>query len=106
MHADWSRQRWCWDDLPNMALAFLDRLAAPPQYRGVVVDEGQDCTPVMMRLARRLVAEGAPLSVFADPAQAIYEHGFHWTQRELRVAGGNVHWLHKNYRTPREIFAL
>lgn len=96
-----------WDDLPTMAMAFLDRVPHPPQYRAVIVDEAQDCTPVMMRLARRLLAEAnGPLTVFADPAQAIYQHGFQWTQRELRLAGGNVRWLRKNYRCTREVFDL
>ena len=96
-----------WDDLPNMAMEFLDRLPSPPHFRAVIVDEAQDCTPVMMRLARRLLADSnGPLTVFADPAQAIYQHGFQWTQRELRPAGGNVRWLRKNYRCTREIYDL
>jgi superfamily I DNA/RNA helicase len=96
-----------WDDLPNMAMAFLDRLPSPPQFRAVIVDEAQDCTPVMMRLARRLLADSnGPLTVFADPAQAIYQHGFQWTQRELKPSGGNVRWLRKNYRCTREIYDL
>ena len=37
-----------WDDLPNMAMEFLDRLPSPPHYRAVIVDEAQDCTPVMI----------------------------------------------------------
>ena len=90
-----------------MALAFLEQIPSPPQYRAIVVDEAQDCTPVMVRLARRLLADSnGPLTIFADPAQAIYQHGFQWTQRELRPAGGNVHWLRKNYRCTREVYEL
>ncbi len=61
----------------------------------------------MIRLARRLLAQSnGTLTVFADPAQGIYECGFQWTQQELRPAGGNVHWLRKTYRTTRQIFDL
>lgn len=62
---------------------------------------------MIRRLARRLLADwNGPLTVFADPAQAIYQHGFQWTQRELRAAGGNVHWLRNNHRCTREIYDL
>jgi superfamily I DNA/RNA helicase len=111
--------RFC--DLPLLALQVLEeRLATAAtgsagaeehdegmQYRAVIIDEGQDCSPVMVRLARRLLAAtNGPLTVFADPAQAIYECGFQWTQAELRPKGGDTHILRKNYRTTREIFRL
>ena len=111
-HEDAERHRlahgvYDWNDLPLIALDALDAMPHPPQYRAVIVDEGQDCTPVMMRLAKRLLAEShGPITVFADPAQAIYEHGFHWTQQELKPAGGNVRWLRKNYRCTREVYDL
>jgi superfamily I DNA/RNA helicase len=46
------------------------------------------------------------LTVFADPAQAVYDNGFQWTQKELKPSGGNVRWLRKNYRSTREIYDL
>lgn len=96
-----------YSDLPLLALQALEDLPDPSQYRAVVIDEGQDCSPVMVRLARRLLVESnGPLTVFADPAQEIYECGFQWTQKELRPSGGNVRWLRKTYRTTREIFDL
>jgi superfamily I DNA/RNA helicase len=99
--------RYC--DLPLRALKALDELPLDEsrwQYRAIVIDEGQDCSPVMIRLARLLADANGPLTVFADPAQGIYECGFQWTQRELRPAGGNVRILKKVYRTTREIFDL
>ena len=94
-------------DVPLLALDALEASSEPLQYRAVIIDEGQDCSPVMIRLARRLVAEeNGSLTVFADPAQAIYDCGFQWTQRELRPAGGNVRWLRSNYRSTQEIFDL
>lgn len=95
-----------WDDLPLLA---LEKLAAEPSaavYRAIMVDEGQDCSAVMLRLAKRLVAEGGPLAVFADPSQTIYQNGFQWAQAELKVRGGNVRWLRTNYRATREVFAF
>ena len=97
--------RYC--DLPLLALQQLNTMDNPPQYRAVIIDEGQDCSPVLIRLARRLIAGSAGhLTVFADPAQAIYECGFQWTQSELKPSGGNVRWLRKTYRTTRQIYDL
>lgn len=95
-----------WSELPLRALRVLEACPYAPQYRGVVIDEGQDCSPTMVRLARRLVAEGGALTVLADPAQTIYPCGFQWTQQELRPSGGNVRWLRNNYRITREVYAL
>jgi len=95
-----------WTDVPIRALAAWDAADEPPRYRAVVIDEGQDCTPVMIRLARRLISSSGQLTVLADPAQEIYDCGFQWTQRELRPRGGNTRWLRKTYRTTREVFDL
>jgi len=95
-----------WNDVPSLALKQLQKAAEAPRYGGVVIDEGQDCTPVMVRLARALVGPNGQLTILADPAQEIYECGFQWTQRELRPHGGNTRWLRKTYRTTREIYDL
>ncbi len=97
--------RYC--DMPLLALEALQVSPAPPTYRAIVIDEGQDCSPVLIRLARRLLGEGNnQLTVFADPAQAIFDCGFQWTQSELRPTGGNIRWLRKTYRTTRPIYEL
>lgn len=102
---EWNVCRYA--DLPLLALAAIEAMEAPPQYRAIIIDEGQDCSPVMIRLARRLLVEAnGPLTVFADPAQGIYECGFQWTKKELRPKGGNVRILRKTYRTTREIHDL
>ena len=96
-----------WNDVPLHALEQLKRDdRAGEQYRAIVIDEGQDCTPVMVRLARQLLDPNGQLTVLADPAQEIYDCGFQWTQRELRPRGGNTRWLRKTYRTTREIYDL
>jgi hypothetical protein len=95
-----------WNDVPIRALEAVTEGDSEPRYRAVVIDEGQDCTPVMVRLARRLLGANGQLTVLADPAQEIYDCGFQWTQQELRPRGGNTRWLRKTYRTTREIFDL
>ena len=66
-----------WDDLIERARAALAADADPPRYRAVIVDEGQDCSPAMARLARGLAADDARrLLVLADPAQELYPGTF------------------------------
>jgi superfamily I DNA/RNA helicase len=105
---EWQRQHaiLAWNDVPMRTLESLPDAAIQPPYRAVVIDEGQDCTPVMVRLARRLIGAHGQLTVLADPAQEIYACGFQWTQQELKTRGGNTRWLRKTYRTTREIFDL
>ncbi len=96
-----------WDDLIEHARTLLESDAEPPPYRALIVDEAQDCSPVMARLARAL-ARGSEnmMMVFADAAQSIYAHGFTWAQRELRPPGSRVRILRIPYRSTRQIHAL
>lgn len=96
-----------WDDLIERARVLLDEDTDPPRYRAVIVDEAQDCSPVMARLARAL-SQGREntMMVFADAAQSIYAHGFTWAQRELQPPGSRVRFLRIPYRSTRQIHAL
>jgi superfamily I DNA/RNA helicase len=96
-----------YDDLPVLALERLgaDRSFIP--YRAVVVDEGQDFSPVMIRLAKALVGgDERRLFVLADIAQSIYPSGFYWSQREIGVRGRQVKFLRSSYRNTTEVQAL
>jgi superfamily I DNA/RNA helicase len=96
-----------WDDLIECARAALAADAGPPRYRAVIVDEGQDCSPAMARLARRLAAnDERRLLVLADPAQELYPGTFLWARREFRPRGGRARVLRRPYRSTRQIHAL
>ena len=96
-----------WDDLIERARAVLAADADPPRYRTVIVDEGQDCSPAMARLAKALAADDARrLLVLADPAQELYPGTFLWARREFRPRGGRARVLRRPYRSTRQIHAL
>ena len=96
-----------WDDLIERARAVLAADADPPRYRAVIVDEGQDCSPAMARLAKALAADDARrLLVLADPAQELYPGTFLWARREFRPRGGRARVLRRPYRSTRQIHAL
>ena len=96
-----------WDDLIERARSTLTTDADPPRYRAVIVDEGQDCSPVMARLAKALVAgEEWRLMVLADPAQELYPGTFLWSQSEFGPRGRQARVLLRPYRSTRQIHDL
>ena len=96
-----------WDDMIERArVARLDD-ANPPRYLDVIVDEGQDCSPVMARLAKALVAgDERRLLVLADPAQSLYPGRFKFARSEFGPRGRQVQILRRPYRSTRQIHAL
>lgn len=94
-------------DLLAVALEESRDLPEDARYRAVVLDEAQDCSVAMIRLARQLLPSTSnQIAVFADPAQTIYRTGFQWAQDELKRAHPTVRWLRKPYRNTREIYDL
>jgi len=79
---------------------------APPVYRHVVVDEGQDLHPAQWRLLRALVAPGPnDMFLLADPFQRIYDSHVSLAQLGIEVRG-RTRRLTVNYRTTHEILDL
>lgn len=96
-----------YDDYPALALRAIEEDADFPGYRAVIVDEAQDCSPVMARLAIAMVrGDDRRLMVLADPAQGIYPNGFRLARREFAPRGAQNITLRKPYRTTREVFQL
>ena len=95
------------DDLTRRALDELARDAERVPHRAVIVDEGQDCSPVMARLALQLAGgHRNRLTVFADPPQAIYPRGYRGALAALAPRGRDVRTLRKPYRSTSEVLEL
>ncbi|MEW2259693.1 3'-5' exonuclease [Streptomyces sp. NPDC047869] len=93
-----------WDDLASVVLAALAADATARRYKHVVVDEGQDFTPEMIRsLAAAIPADGS-LSFFGDYAQQIYGSRMSWHSLGLRVTRQVE--FEQNYRNSRQIAQL
>ena len=94
-------------DWHDMAMAVADDLRKdqrPRLYRHIVIDEGQDLSPEMIRSLALAVPHDGSITVFADAAQQIYGHLTSW-----RSAGLNVDdpWEFKeNYRNSKQIARL
>jgi superfamily I DNA/RNA helicase len=93
-----------WDDIASVVSQELDRDATPRRYRHVVIDEGQDFSPEMIKSLARAVRGDGSVTFFADMAQQIYGRRMSWRSAGLNIA---VPWEFKeNYRNTKQIAIL
>jgi superfamily I DNA/RNA helicase len=94
-----------WDDI---AISVRDELAADSRarhYQHVVIDEGQDFSPVMIQSLVRAVPVDGSVTFFGDVAQQIYGSRVSWRSAGLTLKGEP--WLFKeNYRNTKQIADL
>ncbi len=93
-----------WDDLASTALKELAADGEPRRYRHIVIDEGQDLSPVILRSLASAIPVNGSITFFGDVAQQIYGHRMSWRSAGLRP--GRVWQFTENYRNSREIAAL
>ncbi|GAA2733934.1 3'-5' exonuclease [Streptomyces nogalater] len=94
-------------DFDNMASTVLAALRTDPTerlYRHVVVDEGQDFTPEMIRSLAAAIPDDGSLTFFGDYAQQIYGSRMSWRSLGLNVP--NVVEFAHNYRNSRQVAQL
>lgn len=93
-----------WDDIAVVLHKEFDEDTSPRRYRHIIVDEGQDFSPEMIRSLAAAIPEDGSFSFFGDVAQQIYGQRMSW-----RSAGLNIpqQWLFKeNYRNTKQIALL
>jgi len=93
-----------WDDLALHANKEFNEDDSPRFYRHIVIDEGQDFSPEMLRSLSAAIPQDGSLTFFGDVAQQIYGQRMTW-----RSAGLNIKkpWEFKeNYRNTKEIARL
>lgn len=97
-------RRYDWDDV---ATAVLEQLALdhdPRRYKHIVIDEGQDLSPQMLRSIASAVPPDGTITFFGDVAQQIYGQRISWRSAGLKPP--KVWEFSENYRNSREIAAL
>jgi DNA helicase IV len=66
--------KYDWDDIATAVCEELDTDTLERRYKHIIIDEGQDFSPQMIRsLAKAIPADGS-LTFFGDVAQQIYGH--------------------------------
>ncbi|MDL2274622.1 AAA family ATPase [Desulfosarcina sp. OttesenSCG-928-G10] len=93
-----------WDDIAFHARKAFETDCSPRLYKHIIIDEGQDFSPEMIRSLAAAIPEDGSLSFFGDVAQQIYGQRMSW-----RSAGLNIpqQWFFKeNYRNTKQIAQL
>lgn len=76
------------------------------QYTHVVIDEGQDFSPEMLRSVALAVPEDGSLTFFGDVAQQIYGRDVRWRDSGLEIGSKGIRRFTKNYRNSGPIASL
>lgn len=93
-----------WDDLASTVLEEFERDTTPRRYRHVIIDEGQDLSPQILRSLVAAVPSDGSVTFFGDVAQQIYGHRLSWRSAGFEI--GRVWKFKENYRNTRPIARL
>lgn len=93
-----------WDDLAQTVVAEFASDGSQRLYKHVIIDEGQDFSPVMLQSLAAAIPLDGSLTFFGDMAQQIYGHKVSWRSAGLNVA--KVWKFEENYRNSTQIAQL
>ena len=93
-----------WDDLAQTVLSEFESDFDKRLYSHVIIDEGQDFSPVMIRSLAAAIPEDGSLTFFGDMAQQIYGNKISWRTAGLSVR--RVWEFEDNYRNTKQIAQL
>lgn len=93
-----------WDDIAGVVEQTVAQDPAPRLYRHIVIDEGQDFTPAMIRSLAGAIPPDGSLTFFGDMAQQIYGNRISWRMAGLQIVAP---WeFQENYRNSQQIANL
>jgi superfamily I DNA/RNA helicase len=93
-----------WDDMATGVCEEFDGDSSTRLYKHVVIDEGQDFSPQMIRSLAKAVPSDGSVTFFGDMAQQIYGRRMSWKSAGLSVP--KVWEFKENYRNTKQIAAL
>ena len=97
-------RKYDWDDLAFYVFHELKNDHNERRYTHIIVDEGQDFSPMMIRSLIEAVADGGSFTFFGDVAQQIYGSRLSW--RDSGVDINKVWRFNVNYRNPATVSAF
>lgn len=87
-----------WDDLAFHVYHELQADTTPRRYNHIIVDEGQDFSPMMINSLVNAVAPKGSFTFFGDVAQQIYGSRLSW--RHSGINADKIWRFEANYRNP------
>jgi len=101
-----SGYKYDWDDIANFVKEELVQDDTNRMYKHIVIDEGQDLSPVMLQSLVLAVPEDGSLTLFGDVAQQIYGGRISWRNAGINVTKDQIWKFDQNYRNSKEIAEL
>ncbi|WP_280294625.1 3'-5' exonuclease [Nocardia abscessus] len=95
--------KYDWYDLGSAVKDALRVDDRPRMYRHVIIDEGQDLSPEMIRSLTLAVPPGGSVTFFGDYHQAIYGQGMSWRSAGIQLQNRPVEKFKDNYRNTAQI---
>ena len=97
-------KRYDWDDVAQTVHAEFAADDGDRHYRHIVVDEGQDFSPMMLRSLAAAIPGHGSLTFFGDMAQQIYGNKLSWRAAGLKI--GKVWRFRENHRNTKQVARL
>jgi len=97
-------RKYDWDDLALYAYRELQDDDNERRYTHIIVDEGQDFSPMMIKSLVAAVADGGSFTFFGDVAQQIYGSRLSW--RDSGINADKIWRFDVNYRNPATVTAF
>lgn len=95
-----------WEDIAQFVYKELLEDKTERKYKHIVIDEGQDLSPVMLRSLAEAIPDDGSLTFLGDVAQQIYGNRISWRNAGLKVTAKDVWRFENNYRNSKEIAQL
>lgn len=97
-------RKYDWDDLAYYVFNELRNDESERRYTHIIVDEGQDFSPMMIKSLVKAVGKDGSFTFFGDVAQQIYGSRLSW--RDSGVDTNKIWRFDVNYRNPATITAF
>lgn len=95
-----------WSDISHTVLAEFESDSQPHLYKHIVIDEGQDLSPMELKSLIAAIPVGGSLTYFGDVAQQIYGTKMSWRSAGFQLHGRPIYRFEHNYRNTGEIAKL
>lgn len=90
-----------WDDLACYVYQTLQTDERDRRYKHIIVDEGQDFSPMMLKALTAAVDDNGSFTFFGDVAQQIYGSRLSWRDAGIKAVG--IWKFDRNYRNPSTV---
>lgn len=92
-----------WEDMATTVYEELLSDNGERMYKHIVIDEGQDLSPMMLKSLVQAIPEEGSLTFFGDVAQQIYGGRLSWRDAGLKIEKKKIWRFDRNYRNSKEI---